>query len=373
MNIAATSCWHLGHMRTSTEYICKNIRRYLFPILPDIDILIHAGDLFDQVCDLNTANVVVHANHLLIDLAHECIKHNVKVRLNRGTWTHDRTQLTYAYELMKKAGLTDIKLYNTVAVEYLSEYGIYIGYIPDDMPYKDTTSIISILKEQMKPYGIDKLDYIIAHGVFDVLDLPVKRGLVFNTELMESIVSKRIISGHIHTPSVHGKLIYVGSFDRLAHGEEHTKGFITVDDATNKVTFISNDDAYPYISVKLNDTLTTDTVLSYIFSKGEVMKLLDEIELGNIRFIISQSQLLTIKPYLAKWFNQNYPTIVITFLVTNQVGMIEQEEELSTTKVNNQLELINKETLPGIVYRRLLAMNHQVDIASIQNILTINK
>ena len=55
-----------------------------------------------------------------------------------------------------------------------------------------------------------------------------------------NFVNKNILAGHIHTHSQHGKVIYVGSFERLNHGEEEDKGFLFIEDHKdfNKIKFI---------------------------------------------------------------------------------------------------------------------------------------
>ena len=84
---------HLGNLRTPADFILANLRRELFDtnIIPTLDLLIIAGDLFDRLLEYNhpsATNILLFIDKLMI----LCSTHNVKLRVLEGTPSHDNKQ-----------------------------------------------------------------------------------------------------------------------------------------------------------------------------------------------------------------------------------------------------------------------------------------
>ena len=61
LRIASISDIHLGHPKTTTEYIITNLNKYLNndEFLSNLDILFFAGDVFDNLLNFND-EVITH-------------------------------------------------------------------------------------------------------------------------------------------------------------------------------------------------------------------------------------------------------------------------------------------------------------------------
>jgi len=112
MIILATSDWHLGNIRVPAIDIIKNLDKYLIPELINnkINLLLIAGDIFDQALSLNDKQSLLIIS-FFIKLFKLCDKYNISVRILKGTDKHDRNQckvietiyLNYGFLLYKNA------------------------------------------------------------------------------------------------------------------------------------------------------------------------------------------------------------------------------------------------------------------------------
>lgn len=365
MNIIHTGCWHLGHPRTPTKHIYESLKGYLFPRLADAQLLILAGDLFDRLVDFDGAEAI-YIDMIFGEMAQLCITYDVRVVVLRGTYSHDKNQLGYVISLMKRSGLTKISYHSTLGVEHIEDLGLWIGFLPDNTHHKDTYHVLDDFAQHMGMYGINKLDYLVTHNTYDVLGLPIHKGLVLNLSDMETIVEKRICSGHIHTPSSHGKLLYAGSFDRLAHGEEHPKGYWIIHHEKNKAEFIVNEHAYDYVT--LDVTKTQSDVIDYIRLQGDVIEKCDNDKDVNLRVILTEEDFVTMRVPILTFFRENYPLVKVTFA---EKGKIKQEEysSLELKEAVTELEVINEATLSSIIFNRLQKKDVSLSLEDIKHIL----
>ena len=221
---------HLGHKRTSTEEILKNL--YIFfkdftgEVYSDLDFIFIAGDLFDGLLDYSGNDREIHSIKLWLNsIMRFCHKYSIALRILEGTPSHDWKQSFMAVTIYEIIDLPfDFKYVNSLYIEQHSKATIL--YIPDEWTSSTDTTYKQV-KELMNNIHIDSVDIAIMHGAFEyqLRQAPAKVQK-HNEHLYESIVKYAINIGHIHTHSVHGKIIAQGSFDRLAHGEEEKKGAV---------------------------------------------------------------------------------------------------------------------------------------------------
>lgn len=213
-----------------------------------LDFIVIAGDLFDSRISLNSE----HAKQLfyfLRDLIQICSRRNIKLRILKGTESHDNKQL----EIIKYIStLGDVKIISTVSEEDLFD-NLKVLYIPEEY--------MNNMEEFYDEFFNGKTyDMIFGHGlVSDVAfiakmqesEVTMSKAPVFDSNKLLSICKGPIFFGHIHKPQcIKDRLYYVGSFSRWVFGEEEKKGFMSVaytpDTGSFQTEFIENKYAKEY-------------------------------------------------------------------------------------------------------------------------------
>lgn len=213
-----------------------------------LDFIVIAGDLFDSRISLNSE----HAKQLfyfLRDLIQICSRRNIKLRILKGTESHDNKQL----EIIKYIStLGDVKIISTVSEEDLFD-NLKVLYIPEEY--------MNNMEEFYDEFLNNKTyDMIFGHGlVSDVAfiakmqesEVTMSKAPVFDSNKLLSICKGPIFFGHIHKPQcIKDRLYYVGSFSRWVFGEEEKKGFMSVaytpDTGSFQTEFIENKYAKEY-------------------------------------------------------------------------------------------------------------------------------
>lgn len=263
---------HLGHRRTPTSHIVKNIRTLVpnSPEMKDVDIIFISGDLFDRNISLSSDDTF-DILEILGYLLKVCKKYDIVFRLLEGTPSHDWRQakiLDAVNNLIDQD--IDAKWINTLCIEYIEKLGINVLYIPDewnsdnDVTWKD-------VQRTLHESSLEQVDFTIMHGQFPY-QLPAH--VKANTHLPEryqSITKLLCFCGHVHIHSRCGNIVVPGSLDRLTHNEEHPKGIIksiSYADGHSDVEFIENTNAMKYITVDccglaLDDALVkVDSIVS---------------------------------------------------------------------------------------------------------------
>lgn len=238
---------HFGNPSNKTSYIIESFRLFFLKykdILKKLDYIFINGDLLDRIllANSNEYNLIVL---WLIDLSNFCKKNNIKLRLLEGTPSHDNEQGKTMYEaIMRLNKDLNFKYIKDIEIEYDNEFDMNILYVPDknDKPaldrYKD-------IKKLMKEKNLEKIDFAMMHGNFKY-QLPITSIHAHTEEDFLNIVRYYICINHIHTPSVYGRILAPGSFDRMVHGEEEDKGVIYVEvENENKMmfNFLKNENA----------------------------------------------------------------------------------------------------------------------------------
>lgn len=244
---------HFGYY--PAELLYKEFELVINNITKDIDAVFIAGDYFDTKLSLSSKHSL-YAIKTFCDILDKCEKTNTKLRMIRGTASHDPENQLINLSSIAKSSKVDFKLYLTVGEEELFP-DFNVLYVPEEyMENKD---------EYYKEFFNKKYQCIIGHGMFEETNfvtnktLNMKKYPVFNSTFIEKICDGPIIFGHIHkSQKIRNRIMYTGSFTRSRYGEEEDKGFIIATYETeNNCTdfkFIINDKATKFDTVSILDT-----------------------------------------------------------------------------------------------------------------------
>lgn len=259
LKVGCVSDIHLGHTRTPTIHIVKNLDSQLLghPDFPKLDILFLAGDLFDRLLaydDPDRPEIYLWFARLV----RACAKFDIVLRLLKGTPSHDWEQCDILPVISSIADsdtskALDFKYVRTLSIEYIERFGINVLYVPDEWRH-DNNETLAEVKVLLKSKGLSQVDYAIMHGCFEY-QLPA--GLTgvpsHNADEYLSIVKQLIFIGHHHVHTRFDRIVAQGSFDRLSHNEEEAKGFCIADvndlADTREVFFIENKGARIYRTI----------------------------------------------------------------------------------------------------------------------------
>lgn len=207
-----------------------------------LDFVVIAGDLFDTKLHLSSDHVKYSFIFLkkLIDI---CIKKNTKLRIIKGTSSHDHGQLSVLQSFSNLGA--DFKIIETVSDEELFP-NFNVLYIPEEY--------ITDKDEYYKDFFTKEYDMIFGHGMFSEVAFVAKcqqseithqKAPIFKSEEILKICKSLTFFGHIHKPQcIKDRIYYVGSYSRWVYGEEEPKGFMmcayTPDTGNYDVEFIEN-------------------------------------------------------------------------------------------------------------------------------------
>lgn len=280
VKILSFSDSHLGKNKLDPVLMIAHLKETIFPLLPTIQLLIIAGDLFDEGLGLGDASVM-QILAFIIELEAECAKYDITVRILRGTVYHDRTQLQTlpaihnAYKFKN-----DLRYFDTVSLEYIERFDMRVLYIPDNTPEKTSDDVMAGVKQLMDSAGWDYVDYVIIHAYFaHVIPENVQiKSKVFRQDQF-GFVRRGVLIGHVHQPNHSGMFIYHGSSDRINQGEEEPKGvLLTTDQGDGKPVsfqFIENKNAFVFRTYDLSRYSEVEKMIDHVennLSKEDVSK-----------------------------------------------------------------------------------------------------
>lgn len=265
---ASASDIHLGHKRTPTSEIVRNLNRTICSdkTLSTIDVLFLAGDIYDDLLDVSDPDS--HIIDLWIArLLRKCIDHNVKLRVLEGTPSHDRKQsakFKVQQEILEETGYgkVDLVYITDIEIEYLQELDAHILYVPDEWG-TGTDAALKRVKELMAERGLEQVDIAVMHGMFGFqVEFDAKSIHKHDEEAYSALVKYLILIGHIHTYSNYLNIYAHGSFDRLAHNEEGPKGYLLIDFLGDdyRVQFVENKYAKIYKAIYCDDGDVVDNL-----------------------------------------------------------------------------------------------------------------
>lgn len=218
-----------------------------------LDFVILSGDYFHTKISANSEHAR-YALRFLTKLIRICAEKDAKLRIIKGTESHDNKQLEM-FDGLQTAAQCDFKVIHTVASEYLFE-DLRVLYIPEEY--------MEDMDEFYGEYFSETYDYVIGHGLVDKAvfiaatqesEQTMSKAPIFKTDILHHICRGPIYFGHIHKPMKVDRFRYVGSYSRWAFGEEEDKGFImtyyTPETGKFKDEFIVNDHARKFETIKV--------------------------------------------------------------------------------------------------------------------------
>lgn len=323
---------HFGKSRIDPVKLRIQLIRAIEKEIPHIQILFFCGDLFNQMLFLDHP-AAYQAMTFITEVLHMAKKYNVIVRFLRGTYTHDRDQ----QRIIDGLGVRKVnyKVINEIYLETIDEWNngdttpLKILYLPDSLPHRNTVQIYNKIKELYTLVGWDKCDLIIGHGTFshcfpENVKLPPCH---YTIDDINKLVSGYVVMGHVHTPSKRKNVIYVGSFERMAHGEEEKKGYLLSykDGDQWKFEFKENKEATLFITMYPKEN-TKDNLLKEVYQFIETRFPNKE---GHLRIVHHDPEF---KAIILNVCYGKYPDIKITFKNDNtHKGEMELDEGTITT------------------------------------------
>lgn len=166
--IASFSDVHLGHPKTPTVSILRNLRK-AFPDTEEtgkLDLIFIVGDLFDRLLDMPDPSVpeIKIWFHQFLRM---CAKRDIVVRVLEGTPSHDWKQSWLMDSINTQSGYNvDLKYVTTLSIEHIERFGINILYVPDEwLPETDDTW--KEVLQHLGQHNLDQVDYALIHGSFN--------------------------------------------------------------------------------------------------------------------------------------------------------------------------------------------------------------
>jgi len=354
---AVISDVHLGHINTPTDHIVANLYRYfLTEENKTLDAIFIAGDLFDRLLDFNSTSVhsCVQFIHRLLNY---CKEHQIKLRVLEGTATHDWHQSEIILKINESAGYhVDLKYFSALDIEIIEDFGLSVLYIPDD--YITSQEMLDkLLSSRLQQLNLEKVDLAILHGQFkyQIEGRPI-HAFSYDEYYMLDKVKRFINIGHFHVYSRYDRIIAQGSFDRLAHGEEGSKGYVIQklykEQYKDESIFIENKDAYLYITLHVRKNTTFEQLDKRIASIPEQ---------SYLRFVIARSSPLYGEYHTLK---TRYSSYNVRFKVEND------DEVKQTMSLNEDIIIeeigINQHNFKEKLIERILLMTNKEDVEFVE-------
>ncbi len=360
LKILHISDFHFGHNRTKTSLITANLRTFMFPKVAEVDLVAITGDVFDNIVNM-TSSSAGDTISFFVDLFMLLKAHNVKCIILQGTTYHDRNQLEVIRKLTIKLGVSQLcKVILVPKVYYDPDLEASFLYLPDDLPYKDKANLFKHIRKLLITIG-GKVDYVLCHGMFDFA-CPVKLPNSYTPSDFYDICNKLVLCGHVHTPQIKENIIYAGSFDRLAHGEEGRKGFWMVEGI--RATFIKNEEATKYITF----TYPNEDIKQVLITHDRLIaKHFKANSSGYIRLIIND---IHIRQTVRYHHREKYPNITLSF---KQSKVVEAQslsaDAIDRIEPDEQLEAPNHKNLSKLVHNHLLTKGLDLAIPKIDEVI----
>ena len=299
MKIVAISDVHIGAIPADVLRI--ELKEQFLNKLEDInpDLVVICGDLIDRKLSFNSDD-----SKLAIEFVEELSK-NYKLRILRGTRSHDLNQLSNFNYLENSDKALDTRIFNIMEDEYIEDEHMneyHILYMPEEY--------IEDYYEHYSELLSGEYDYAFFHGTWNFAgyvnqlqesERPIKHAPLLDVKKL-SHISNLFIGGHIHIHQQFENVYYTGSFSRWIMGEEEAKGFLVINDI--EVEFVENTQARKYItldvnSIVLDESKSVEEKIKYI----EDMQNNKDIHKLRVKFDTSSSNNLEatlIKDYFSK-------------------------------------------------------------------------
>lgn len=311
---------HIGHRRVRAEILYDGLTTEFYPQITDeCSGIFFAGDFYDRLINLD-ADSAYFSSMIIHDLFKLARKHKCFLRVLRGTLSHDKNQLQQFNAISKYYPDVDFRYFDEIGVENIkSKNGdVTALYLPDNLAFKDSQAVVNHVKQILKDNKLTSVDLLIGHGYFDFVVPPAARKdikIIYDKDMFEDIVDGYVVMGHVHTPSSYKNIAYCGSFDRLNHGEEESKGFLKIERKPDwKCTFIKHKNPVKFITIKIPET---DEQIDKIF--GWLPKRIEETFKkggGFLRLVVNN---LSVQHAVMNKLITMFPKIEITCMVKDDL------------------------------------------------------
>lgn len=324
---------HLGAKNNPTADIIKNLD-ILFDqysqksLFKDLDIVFIAGDLFDRLLDMDDDDS--HLIKLWIDrLSRFCSRFKIKLRILKGTPSHDWNQSSQAETVWKISQIPgDFKYIDTLSIEYIEDHNMHVLYVPDEWA-STTEETLSQVKTLMQDMHIKDVDIAIMHGLFNYQLPGIGKASSKHDETSYLDIVKYFINiGHIHTHTTYERILAQGSFDRMTHGEEEPKGCMLMElDPVegNRFLFIEN------YGAKIFKTLT--------LKNKDVEKSMDFIEKQLLKIPINSYIRIKAAKDHGVYIGFEELKIKFPFYNFSKKSLEDEEESAYNLRVNDMLDV----------------------------------
>lgn len=261
---------HLGARSTTADEILAHLTVFFEDFsntsqLAQIDALFIAGDLWDDTVQF-ASDVIPQVVVWFDRLVRWCERNQIQLRVLEGTPRHDRRQGVSLKSIVDILNLKlDFKYITQLSIEKNEGLGLSILYVPDEC--RPTAEICQKdVEKLLTEHHLQKVDIAIMHGSFRYqLGLMPMTPKVHDEVWYLEHVKHYISIGHVHTPSQFNRIVAQGSFDRLSHGEEESKGGVLIKEIRPNEWmhfFIENTEAKRYVTIDTEETI--DKTLSKI-------------------------------------------------------------------------------------------------------------
>ena len=371
ISIVAISDIHIGCPRSNPHLLHDKLKKFLYPqITKDTDILFICGDFFDTQLTLN-AYAAFESLEVIRELKLLCREVGCDIRVLRGTFTHDRTQPQH-FVMGEPENDTTIRLLDTVCIEHHEKTGLDILYIPDNHGYDN---IYDEIDKLLRSHNLEKVDILVHHGYFKHM-LPealLTKGLphgCLDYEHTSKFVKGCVLNGHVHIPSVYQNIVSVGSFDRLAHGEEAPKGFYRVNITQGQqhqiysIKFIENSDATKFITYNLLSFDSSDKAMDWFNQEyNSLLKTVTPNEPIRIRIMSDDKAVIEGCAQLAKSLHSN--------VMIDRGATVKRSQYIDNVAIDlSELPTITDDNLVELLMPLLKKKNPTVSEETVKSILS---
>lgn len=256
---------HTCHQTTPTYHILGNLSTFYYKAhdLSKVKLVIKGGDLTERLVEAPNPDFL-RLKKWGKEFLDTCHQHGVAVLVLEGTSSHDWGQPKHLETLAHKD--MDFRYVDTLSIQHYPQLdGFTVMCVPDNMGSATPDEVWELALKVLNEHKLTKVDLIAFHGTWPHQLPGHAMDKKHNPARWESICNYLILSGHIHIPSVSGLIHSSGSFDRTKHGEEHPKGAYVVDidqtKKTFKATFWENTNALPYVTLKVSEDITPETLV----------------------------------------------------------------------------------------------------------------
>ena len=322
---------HCGCPRLDPVHFTETIRKFVLPkIQADVTHVFIAGDFFDLSVTMNSSASAA-AMTVITELKNCCAAAGARLRILRGTFTHDRNQSRH-FLLASPEFNYCTKLYDTLAIEYDEETKLNFLYMPDNLRYSD---IYEEVENLLKAHHLERVC---------------------------------VLNGHVHTSSIYNNVVSIGSFDRFAYAEEEDKGFYIVtrsDDGLYSYEFVKNEDANPFWTINLqNFGPDTESAIKYIQENW-----LDKLKASTDRNITPHVRILSDDAGMIEGIC-TFIGIQSPMTIVNRGIATKREQIIESAKLDLEvLPKITPDNLEELLIPILQKRSANVDLARVHEVL----